>query len=217
MLRRLNMPLPRVAEVVSAPGPVAAELVTAFWAEEERRIASQRELMAYIKSRLLGQEGRLPLPAVQERDVIEQLVISERRHVPVDKLPAWIGEAMMRLAKAARRYGGAVAAPFVVYYGEINEDSDCPAEACVPIDPASEDSADPSIRREPAHREAYLRLKKAQVGFPQMLSAYDGVARWISAMGFEFAGAPREVYFTDVTSAGPDDEVCDVAFLIGAV
>ena len=47
MLRRLNMPLPRVAEVVSAPGPVAAEVVTAFWAEEERRIASQRELMAY--------------------------------------------------------------------------------------------------------------------------------------------------------------------------
>jgi DNA-binding transcriptional MerR regulator len=217
MLRRLNMPLARVAEVVSAPAPVAAELVTAYWAEEERRVASQRELMSHIKSRLLGQEGRLPLPAVQERDVVEQLVISERRHVPVEKLPAWIGQAMMRLAKAARRYGGAVGAPFVVYYGEVNEDSDGPAEACVPIDPASDDSRDPSMRHEPAHREAYLRLRKAQVGFPQMLSAYDGVARWISAKGFEIAGAPREVYFTDFTSAGPDDEVCDVAFPIEAV
>jgi hypothetical protein len=59
---------------------------------------------------------------------------------------------------------------FVVYYGEVNEDSDGPAEACMPIAPSSESSAElpdsvstHALRFEPAHREAYVRLRKAQV------------------------------------------------------
>ena len=139
--------------------------------------------MAHLRSRLSGQEGSLALPDVREREVPEQLVLSERRHVPVEQLPAWIGAAMARLMKSAQRYGGVSGAPFVVYYGEINEDSDGPAEACVPIDLAREESAHAATRREPAHREAYLRLRKAQVEYPQILSAYDGVARWISSQG----------------------------------
>lgn len=103
--------------------------------------------------------------------------------------------------------------------GEVNEDSDGPAEACVPILPASSaDAALPDsapthpLRFEPAHREACVRLRKAQVAFPQILSAYDGVARWAAAHRVEITGAPREIYFVDFTSAGPADEVCDVAF-----
>ena len=68
------------------------------------------------------------------------------------------------------------------------------------------------MRREPAHREADLRLRKAQVEFPQILFAYDGVARWIHSQGLAVAGPPREVYFTDFAAAGTNDEVCDVAF-----
>jgi hypothetical protein len=62
-------------------------------------------------------------------------------------------------------------ARFVVYYGEINGDNDGPAGACVPIDPARARAQDPGVRREPAHREAYVRLTKAQVAFPQIASA----------------------------------------------
>src|SRR5262249_61564780 len=107
-----------------------------------------------------------------------------------------------------------VGAPFVVYYGEINEDSDGPAEACVPINAIEDQPAAAGMRREPAHREAYVRLRKAQVAFPQILSAYDGVARRASSRGLAVARAPREVYLTDFASAGPADEVCDVALPI---
>ena len=44
-------------------------------------------------------------------------------------------------------------------------------------------SADLALRREPAHREAFVRLRKAQVEFPQILSAFDGVAQWIGVAG----------------------------------
>ena len=214
MLRRLNMPLAQVAEIVSAPDPVAAELLTTYWDAFERRVASQRELMSHIRSKLLSQEGSFVLPDVRERTVPEQLVLTERRHVAVEQLPAWIGAAMGRLMKSARRYSGAVASPFVVYYGDVNEDSDGPAEACVPIGREQAAPVDGVIRVEPAHREAYLRLRKAQVEFPQILSAYDGVTAWVTSHGLTVTGAPREVYFTDFGSAGPADEVCDVALPI---
>lgn len=214
MLRRLDMPLAHVAKIVSAPGPLGVERLTSYWEAFERRVAGQRELVAHIRSKLSGGEERFGFCEIRQREVPEQLVLTEQRHLQVEQLPSWIGAAMGRLMKSARMYGGVVANPFVVYYGEVNEDSDGPAEACVPIDLAQEGSADAAIRREPAHREAYVTLRKAQVAFPQILSAYDAVTGWVTSQGLAVAGSPREVYFTDFVSARPTDEVCDVALPI---
>ncbi len=212
MLRRLDMPLARVAEVVAASDGRAAELVAAYWEGVERRFASQRELAVHLRGRLAGAEDASALD-VRERDVPEQLVLTEQRHVLAHELPPWIAAAMERLHAAAARFGGVAAPPFVVYRGEVSEDSDGPVEACVPIDHAPSDDA--AMRVEPAHREAYLRLRKAQVEYPQILSAYDGVERWIDARGLTTTDAPREVYFVaDFAAAAPVDEVCDVAFPI---
>jgi DNA-binding transcriptional MerR regulator len=219
MLRRLDMPLSQVADIISVPGPEAADRLATYWNALEKRVASQRELAAHLCSRLSGREEQIGHPDVAVREVPEQLVLVEQQHVPVDELPAWIDAAMSRLVAAARDHGGVAGHPFVVYYGEVNEDSDGPAEACVPIAPTPDpDAALPdsaathALRFEPAHREAYLRLRKAQVAFPQILSAYDGVARWAAANDVEISGAPREIYFVDFKSAAPADEVCDVAF-----
>ena len=54
-----------------------------------------------------------------------------------------------------------------------------------------------------------------QVQYPQILSAFDAVAEWITARGLSASGAPREIYFNDFMAAAPSDEVCDVAFPIG--
>jgi DNA-binding transcriptional MerR regulator len=212
MLRRLDMPLVQVGEVVSAPGPKAAELIARYWEATERRVASQRELAAHLRLTVSGSEGILGMYDVQQRDVPEQLVLVEQRHVPVAELSAWIGQAMTRLATAAQNHGGIAGPEFVVYYGEVNEDSDGPAECCVPIDPSRPRSAETPMRAEPAHREAYVRLTRAQVEYPQILSAYDAVAQWINEHGHSVEGAPREIYFTDFMAANPADEVCDVAF-----
>jgi len=215
MLRRLDMPLAQVAEVVATPGPRGAQLVAAYWATVERRVASQRELVAHLRIRLVGGEGSFAMYEIRERDVQEQLVFTEQQHVKVGELPAWIGAAMMRLMTSAQTYGGQSGPSFVVYHGEVNEDGDGPVEVCVPIGLSREASADAAMRREPAHREAYARITKAQVEFPQILSAYDAVAQWIGANGRVVGGPPREVYFADWDAAGPADEVCDVAFPLG--
>jgi hypothetical protein len=153
---------------------------------------------------------------IQQRDVPEQLVLTEQRNLFVRDLPDFIGPALGRLIGAAEGYGGVVAAPFVVYHGKVDDENDGPVEVCVPIAARGGESSATPTRTEQAHREAYVRLRKDQVAFPEILSGYDAVSRWIDAQGLAIADAPREVYFTDFMAAAPTDEVCDVAFPVQA-
>ena len=230
-LRRLDMPLNQVAEVICAAGPVvdeierlrqtdeaaatrkAAQLVADYWEAVERRVASQRVLAAHLLVRLSGSDGEgLDAFAVRTRDVPEQTVLTEQRNMLVADLSQWLTETIRRLAGlATARLGGAVGPVFVIYHGEVNNDSDGPVEVCVPV--AATGGAD-GLRSEPAHREAYARITRAQVEFPQILSAYDAVSQWITANGQSMSGSPREVYFADFAAAMPGDEVVDVAFPI---
>jgi DNA-binding transcriptional MerR regulator len=212
MLRRLDMPLTHVADVVSASGPRAAELLASYWELVERRVASQRELATHLRIRLLGEEGSYEMFEVQEREVPEQLVLTEQRHVNAGELPEFIGAAGQRLMRAADEHRGIAGPMFVVYHGEVNEDSDGPVEVCLPIGETEGETPEAATRREPGHREAYVRLVKAQVAYPQILSAFDAVAGWVGSHGMSVTAAPRGVYFADWDAAGPGDEVCDVAF-----
>jgi DNA-binding transcriptional MerR regulator len=212
MLRRLDMPLAQVSEIAAADEPRQAELLTAYWDGVERRIAFQRELAMHLRLRLQGEERSFGMFEVRERAVPEQLVLSEQRHVLPETLPGWFRAAMSRLVRQAQAYGGAVGPPFAIYHGEVNMDSDGPVELCVPVAPASGAMLEAAMRSEPAHREAYVRLRKAQVQYPQILSAFDAVGHWLLSHGLSGAAAPREIYFADFAGAGPADEVCDVGF-----
>lgn len=212
MLRRLDMPLEQVAHVASADGQQGAVIIASYWAAVERRIASQRELAAHLQTRLRGEGESFDRFEIREREVSDQLVLTEQRHLHVDVLSGWLGATMCRLAEAAQDLGGVVGPMFAIYHGEVDEDGDGPVEVCAPVNPSLETSTGRAMRREPAHHEAYVRLIKAQVEYPQILSAFDAVAQWISSRGRRVSGAPREVYFTDWGSAAPSDEVCDVAF-----
>ena len=223
LLRQLDMPLARVAEVVGAPdGAAAADRLAAYWADVETRVAGQRALAEYLRGRLSGRSSAMSEKFVVETvDVPERVVIAETRHVLADELPVWIGSALGRLEAAARGCGGVTAPPFVVYHAEVSPESDGPAEACVPV--ADEAAARAwlaregrtratSVRVEPAQRLAFTRITKAQVAHPQILAAFEAVEEWIARAGLEQAGPCREVYFADWEAAGAGDPVCDVAF-----
>jgi DNA-binding transcriptional MerR regulator/effector-binding domain-containing protein len=210
LLRRLDMPLAEIREIVASPREEALERLVAYWRGVESRVAHQRELVAHLRVRLSNEGSLTMFDDVQERDVPEQVVLTEQRHIFVHELDGWLGPTIGRLVDTAERHGGVAGPVFVLYHGEVNQDSDGPVEVCVPID--ADPGRDVATRVEPAHREAYVRLRKSQVAFPQILSAYDAVAGWIRASGKSVAGTSREVYFNDFAAAGPEDEVCDVAF-----
>jgi DNA-binding transcriptional MerR regulator len=222
LLRQLDMPLARIAEVVEAGGAAGADELAAYWADVEARVAGQRTLAEFLRGRLSGRSsemyGKFVVETVQ---LPEQVVIAEKRHTLADELPAWIGASLGRLERASRECGGVTAAPFVIYYSEVSMESDGPAESCVPV--ADEAAArawaaehgrawETQVRVEPAQRFAYTRITKAQVAHPQILAAFEAVEEWITSQGLEQAGPCREIYFADWDAAGPDDAVCDVAF-----
>ncbi|WP_425264635.1 MerR family transcriptional regulator [Streptomyces curacoi] len=223
LLRQLDMPLARIAEVVEAPdGAAAAGRLDAYWADVEARFAGQRALAEYLRGRLSGRSSEMYGKFVVETvEVPEQVLITETRHVLAGELPAWIGASLGRLETAAKECGGLTAAPFVVYHSDVSMESDGPAESCVPV--ADEAAArawvekhgrawETKVRVEPAHRLAYTRITKAQVAHPQILAAFEAVEQWIPQQGLWQAGPCREVYFADWDAARAEDPVCDVAF-----
>jgi GyrI-like small molecule binding domain len=147
---------------------------------------------------------------IQQRDVPEQTVFTEQRSVRAGELVGFLSAARSRLFQSAADHGGVAGSWFVVYHGPVSEEAEVPVEVCVPI--AGDAPAGPATRREPAHREAYVTLRKEQVVFPDVQAAYVAVDQWVRDQGLTVADAPREVYFADFDAAAPGDEVCDVAF-----
>ncbi|PKW09330.1 DNA-binding transcriptional regulator, MerR family [Streptomyces sp. 1222.5] len=222
LLRQLDMPLARIAEVTGAGGAEAAERLAAYWADVEARVAGQRTLVEYLRGRLSGRSSEMYEKfAIEIIDVPAQVVITESRHTLADELPAWIGASLGRLEAGARECGGVTGAPFVVYHSEVSMESDGPAESCVPVADGAAARAwagrqgrarETTVRVEPAARLAYTRITKAQVAHPQILAAFEAVEQWTAGEGLSIAGPCREIYFADWDAAGPGDPVCDVAF-----
>ncbi|WP_369247300.1 MerR family transcriptional regulator [Streptomyces sp. R41] len=222
LLRQLDMPLARIAEVVEAQSRAGADLLAAYWADAEARFASQRTLAEYLRGRLSGRSSEMYGKFVVETvDVPEQVVLTETRHTLADELPVWIPASLGRLEEGAEQCGGITGAPFVVYYAEVSTESDGPAETCVPVADAEAARVwagkqglpwQARVRVEPARRLARTRITKAQVAHPQILAAFEAVEAWIAEQGLSYDGPCREVYFADWDAAGPQDAVCDVAF-----
>lgn len=217
LLRQIDMPLARIAEVVELPGEEAVQAVTAYWAEVEERRALQGGIVAHLRERLSGR--RSTMYEIRTTDVPEQAVLAERKHLLSGELPRWIPAALGRLEQAAKECGGVAGTPFVAYHAEVGPDSDGPAEACVPVADAPAARAWATgrghgavLRVEPAGRLVYTRITKEQVTHPQILAAFEALEEWIARDGLTITGPCREVYFGDWDAASANDEVCDLAF-----
>ena len=212
LLRRLDMPLARIGRTLELSGPDAAREIAAFWGEVEAATAAKRRLVAYLERHLEGRGE--PMYDVETRDVPAQDVATLQRNLTVGDLPGFIMDGYDHI-DAAIREGGAEreGAFFVVYHGEVNNDSDGPVEVCLPYRGALAATGDLGVRAEPAHREAFTTITRRQVEFPGILDAYAAVESWIEREGHEMTGAPREVYFTE-SDVQPDEAFCDIAFPI---
>jgi hypothetical protein len=151
---------------------------------------------------------------IQVRDVPEQTVLTEEGTMFADQLPDFIGGAFDRQHAALDGVGGATRPSLVLYHGAVTRESAGRVEVCTPFDPEAAPGLDAPTRVEPAHREAYVRIPKSLVDFPEILTAYDAVEGWVNEHGETVIASPREVYFADFAAAGPEDPVVDIAFPI---
>jgi DNA-binding transcriptional MerR regulator len=218
LLRRLGMPLPVIAEVVAKPPGEAAEAVGGYWAEIESATAERRVLVSYIQARLKGTD--MARYDIQTRTIPGRKLVAITRHVHANEAGPFFSDAFARLRAAGPGVEGIAGCPFVVYYGEVSDDSDGPVELCRPVaaDPEDPDAADSDpadsdleARSEPSHEEVFIRVAKKDMGWPALAPAADALEAWIRERRREPAGAMRQVLIADQRTAKPDAPVCDLS------
>jgi DNA-binding transcriptional MerR regulator len=210
-LRQLEMPLGRIAKVIEYPGAEATREIVTYWQEVEADVRAKRRLVGYLTEFLNG-KGEI-MHQVATRELPEQKVLTFERRVYAKELPRFIEHSFnalhVHLAQSGLTTDGA---PFVVYHGEVNEDSDGPVEVCVPFEGSVEPAGEMRVRLEPAHQEAYTRITKTEVEFPGILRAFESVHRWLQKHDKTPSAAPREVYFAPWDEVGVNDPACDIAW-----
>jgi DNA-binding transcriptional MerR regulator len=213
LLRRLDMPLAVIASMLEMGAARAASAVAEYWSQVEAVTADRRALVRYLQELLTGEHATMY--DIEKRSMPERKLLTISRHVTIGGTDAFFTDAFSRLRAAARGIEGIAGCPFLVFYGDVSEDSDGPIELCRPVAPGTgEDAvaglADIQFRVERAHDEAYIRLALKDMSWPALLPAYDALARWASERQREPAGAPRQVLIADQRTAAPDTPVCDL-------
>jgi DNA-binding transcriptional MerR regulator len=212
LLRRLGMPLPAIADIAGKPPGEAAQAIAGYWAGVETATAGRRVLVSYILATLTGAD--MPRYDIQTRAIPERTLLSISRHLHAGETDAFFGDAFARLRSAAPGLEGIAGCPFLVFYGEVSDDSDGPMELCRPAPLVS--AADPAAagierRVEPAHDEVFIRVAMKDMGWPALAPAADALEAWIREQRREPAGALRQVLIADQRTATPDTPVCDLS------
>ena len=207
-LRRLGMPLPVIADVVGKPPGDAAEAIGRYWAQIESATAERRVLVSYLQARLKGDD--MATYDIQTRTIPGRKLVAITRHVHANETGPFFSDAFARLRAAGPGLEGIAGCPFVVYYGEVSDDSDGPVELCRPVaaDPAQSDL---QARTEPSHEEVFIRVAMKDMGWPALAPAVDALEAWIRERRRAPAGALRQVLIADQRTARPDTPVCDLS------
>jgi DNA-binding transcriptional MerR regulator len=210
-LRRLDMPLTVIASVLEMKGPDAAAVISGYWQQVEAVMADRRALASYLQARLRGDDHTVY--DIEVRQMPERKLLTISRHVTLDDSDAFFDDAFSRLRSAGPGIKGIEGVPFLVFYGEVSDDSDGPIELCRPvaIDSGAEAAGDMQLRVEAAHDEAYIRLALKDMAWPAMLPACDALANWVSERRRQPAGPLRQLLMADQRTAKPDTLACDLS------
>lgn len=211
ILRRLDMPLPAIADVLTRPASERAAAVDQYWATAEALTADRRAIVSYLRATLTGAE--VTSYDIQIRTMPERGLATISRHVHAAGTGAFFADAFARLRSSGPGLAGIAGCPFVVFYGEVSEDSDGPIELCRPVDPGGcAQAADGvQLRVEAAHDEAFVRMAARDLGWPAIAPAADALEQWLRRNDRQPAGPLRQVMFADQRTAAPDDLVCDLS------
>ena len=174
LLRTCGMSLAEIRAYLAGPSELTLEQYERALADE---LVERRRILRYLRHRLKEE----PMFEVRTKHVDELRYVSRTKRVRVPELSQFIQDTVHEL----RNGHEAVGLDFVLYHGEVNEEADGPVEVCLPTQDGD--------RMLPAAEVAYTVAAGEQANFPEVLGAYDAVARWAAENGRELVGPPREI------------------------
>ena len=181
-LRDLDMPLPRIRQVLAAPDVVARDsVISEHLARMELTLARTQETVASLRSLLT----RAPEPAIERRIVPTTPVAVVREVVAWDDVEDWLASALASLHHNVDATGpnGAVYEPrfFEDHLGEVT--------AFVPVASASETLT-----------AARFAVAVHHGTFDRLDETYGVVGSYVTTLGIDAGGAIREHYLDDTTT-----------------
>ena len=185
-LRQIGVPLAQIQLILSLEPEAAAAQVGAYWSGAEADHAARRDLAGYLVDRLAGK--RNVMYEVKVRDIPARSLLCLLRHASNHQEVWAMGKEVIGMLKAqpvpVPRIEGVAGAAFLIYYGEVNQDSDGPVEFCwpVPQDLAGQLAASfpgLTLRTEPAHQEAYVHLDQDPPA-AQWQAVSDSALAWVA-------------------------------------
>ncbi|GAA2543455.1 MerR family transcriptional regulator [Winogradskya consettensis] len=202
LLRRNDMPLSIVAEVLVGTPTEAADRLDRWWAAQEQAIAARRSSVGWLRAQLLAtdQLATDPLLATDQvepgypvrlREVTAVKLASVRYETDQAGLMETIerGEAEVRAVLDAA--GAATTTEhWVIYHSFVTPETAAPVEICVPFRGTAEPADDVVIRIEPAHTQAYATVARDDCFYPRIMRAYAAVESFV----VEASAPPREIY-----------------------
>ena len=206
-LRQIGVPLAQIQLILSLEPEAAAQQVGAYWSGAEADHAARRDLAGYLIDRLAGKRNVMYEVAV--RDIPARSLLCLLRHASSEQEVWAMGKEVIGMLKAqpvpVPRIEGVAGAAFLIYYGEVNQDSDGPVEFCwpVPQDLAGQLAASfpgLTLRTEPAHQEAYIHLDQDATK-AQWQAAGDSAMAWAAEQQRQPSDLPLRV--TLLTTAAP--------------
>ncbi|MFC0003369.1 MerR family transcriptional regulator [Micromonospora siamensis] len=213
LLRAVGMPLTEIAEVLALDGAAAAEAVGRFGRRTAAEHEVRRSLTGYVKRLFDG--GSAPDYPVLVREVAERVVAHVSGQATASELPGLLDRMTGTLFAHLRSVGVPLTGPlFVVYAGQLDEETRGPVELCAPVERVVPPAGQVGVRLDSAHREAYTQVTRGRAGYPAILRAHDVVRGWLTDNGMELASPPREVYFENWHRAEPDEYAAEVALPI---
>jgi DNA-binding transcriptional MerR regulator len=208
-LRQIGVPLAQIQLILRLEPEAAAAQVAAYWSGAEADHAARRDLAGSLVDRLTGK--RNVMYEVKVRDIPARSLLCLLRHAS-NQQEVWdLGKEVIGMLKAQPqpRVDGVAGAAFLIYYGEVNQDSDGPVEFCwpVPQDLAGQLAASfpgLTLRAEPAHQEAYIHLGQDPLTAAQSQLVSDSARAWAAEQQRQASDLPLRVTLLATTASVTD-------------
>ena len=215
LLRRLDMPLAVIAEVLAGTDAEAVVRLDRWWAAQEQAAAAKRSSIGWLRIQLAAATQPPIGYRVHRREVPATKVASIRRETDQQGLADAIHE--LQWAVRDRLTGGTTTAEhWVIYHGFVTPDSEATIEVCVPFTGPAEPAGSMVIRLEPAHTEFYATVARDDCFYPRIMVAYDAVSREVAAADRCLSGPIREIYLAHWDELAGTDPFVHVAQPVAA-
>ena len=206
LLRRLDLPLDRVAVVVDAAPDDARDLLLRWW--DERRTAAG-EGRAAVEAHLAT--------AAPVRDDVRHRAVPARKVATLTSepdqaslVPTFTADVLTvraHLAAQGARFGDEY---WVVYRELLGPGVAGRVETCVPYEGTVDPTGDVVLRAEPAGHEVYLPVTARECAFPQIVAVHASTVAAARASGVA-EPVRREIYPVPWRDDDPDAAVAEVA------